>query len=147
MGIIHGLRATEPYDAELWASSDTLEMAIKGTRNLTNTAVTIFTDSSAALANIKSAVRPEGLAVRDLIYQKANILRTNGHSVVLRCIPGYSKIEGNERANFAAKSIAHRRGKETDCRSSLAHVKTELKKTQLAELSAWRQLQIQKRGQ
>lgn len=57
----------------MWAVSDDLEVAIKETRNVTNTAVTIFTDSSAAMTNIKKSVaKPEGLAVRDLIYQRSN---------------------------------------------------------------------------
>lgn len=130
----------------MWAVSDALEVAIKETRNVTNTAVTIFTDSTAVMTNIKKSVsKPERLAARDLIYQRANRLLTNGHSVTLQWVSSHSKVEGNERADSAAKSIAYRGGKETDCWSSLAHVKIELKRTRLAELSAWRQLQIQER--
>ena len=48
-------------------------------------------DSSAALTNIKKKVaKPEGLAVRDLIYQRAKELIANGHSVTLRWVPGHS---------------------------------------------------------
>lgn len=54
-------------------------------------------------------------------------------------------MKGNERADSAAKIVADKRGKEKDCWSSLAHVKTELKRTRLAELSAWRQVKKQKR--
>lgn len=55
------------------------------------------------------------------------------------------KIEGNERADLAAKEAACRGGKETDCWSSLAHVRTELKRTTLDELSTWHLLKTQER--
>lgn len=96
------------------------------------------------MENIRVA-KSGGLAVRDLIYQQANNLQTNGHSVILRWVPGHLDIEGNERADSAAKSAAHRGGKETDCWSSLAHVKAELKKTRSADLSTWSQLKTQER--
>lgn len=57
----------ESYNAELWAISDALEIAIKETGNTDYTTVTIFTESKTAVANITAAI-PEGLAVRDLIY-------------------------------------------------------------------------------
>ena len=127
-------------------SSDALELAIKETRNITATPVTVFTDLRAALIKIqKKASAPEGLAVRDLVHQKPKELTTNGHSVTLRWVPGHSKVEGNERANCAAKRAAERGGIETDCWSSLTHVKTELKRTRWAELSAWHQKKAQER--
>ena len=52
---------------------------------------------------------------------------------------------GNERADLAAKEAAHRGGKETDCWSSLIHVKTELKGATLDELSTWHLLKAQER--
>lgn len=136
----------EPYDAELWAVFDALEVAIKETRDVNHKVLTIFIDPSVAMINIQKIVaKPEGLAVRDPIYQRANKPITNGHSVTLRWASGYSKIEGNGRADFAARSAAYRRGKETDYWNSLTHVKIELKRTRLAALLAWRQLKIQER--
>lgn len=84
----------EPYDAELWALSDALEIAIKETRNTHNMTISIFTDSKAAMEYIRVA-KSKGLAVRDLINQRANELQTNGHSVILRWVPGHLDIEGN----------------------------------------------------
>lgn len=93
----------------------------------------------------KKVAKPEGLAVRDLVYEGAKELTKNGHSVTLRWIPGHSKIEGNEKADSAAKIAADGGRKETDCWSSLTHVKKKLKRTRLAELSAWHQLKMQER--
>lgn len=136
----------QPFDTELWAISDALEVAIKESRNVTATPVTVFTDSRVALTKIqKKASEPEGLAVRDLAYQRAKELTTNGHSVILRWIPGHSKVEGNEKADIAAKGAAERGGLETNCWSSLTHPKTELKRTRLAELSTWHQMKAQER--
>ena len=84
----------QPYDAELWAISDALVAAIKEIRNGNATAVTIFTDSSAAMIKMgKKVANPKGLAVRDLVYERAKELTKDGHSVTLRWIPGHSKIE------------------------------------------------------
>ena len=137
----------QPFDTELWAIFDALEVAIKKTRNATSTPITIFTDSRAALTKIqKKKSEPKGLAVRELVYQRAaEELITNGHSVILRWVPGHYKVEGNERTDLATKRAAERGGLETDCWSSLTHIKTELKRTKLAELSAWHQVKTQER--
>ena len=86
----------QPFDTELWAIFDALEAAIKETRNATSMPITIFTDSRAALTKIqKKTSEPEGLEVRDLVYQRAEELITNGHSVTLRWVLGHSEVEGN----------------------------------------------------
>lgn len=72
----------------------------------------------------KKIAKPGGLAVRDLVYQRAKELVANGHLVTLRWVPGHSKAEGNERADSAAKRAADRGGIGTDCWSSLTHVNT-----------------------
>lgn len=43
-----------------------------------------------------------------------------------------SKIEGNEKADLAAKEAAHRGGRETDCWSSLAHIKNGVKENEIS---------------
>ena len=40
------------------------------------------------------------------IYQKAQELVERGHKIFIRCIPGYSRIEGNKRIDKAAKKAS-----------------------------------------
>lgn len=87
--------------------------------------------------------KPEGLAVKDLVYQRVKELITNRHSVILRWVPGHSRVGGDERADSAAKDAPYRGGKETDFWSPLTHVKAELKRTRLAELSSWQNIKMQ----
>lgn len=68
----------------LYAVSDILKIAIKKTTNVNNTAVIIFTDSSAVMINIKKIVaKPKRQVVRDFIYQKANKLLMSRQSIIL----------------------------------------------------------------
>lgn len=61
----------------------------------------------AALTKIQNkCLEPEGLAARALVYQKAKELTSSGHSITLRWVPGHSKVEGNEKADLAAKRAA-----------------------------------------
>lgn len=85
-------------------------------------------------------------AVKDFMCQRAKELAQSGHVVVFRWVPGHSKMEGNEKADLAAKEAAYRGGRETDCWSSLAHIKMELKRTRSDELSTWHQLKTQKKA-
>lgn len=76
----------------------------------------------------KKAPELEGLAVRDLLHQRANELIKNGHSVILHWVPGYSKVEENERADLATKKAAGKGGIETDCWTSTYSCETRAKK-------------------
>ena len=51
----------------------------------------------------------------------------------------------SQKGSLAAKEAAHRGGRETDCWSSLTHVKTELKRATLDELSTWHLLKAKER--
>ena len=133
----------QPDDAELWAIFEALEVVIKETDNFNTTSITVFTDSKAALTKIQENGRKS--AIKDFLYQRATELVQSGHVVVFQWVPGHSKIEENERADLAAKEVAYRGGKETECWSSLAHVRTELKRTTLDELSTWHLLKTQER--
>ena len=89
--------------------------------------------------------RVGGDAIRNLIYQNAHVIKNAGNTVVLRWVPGHSEIPGNEKADAAAKDIAHKGGRETDHWSSLTHIKSELQKARSAELLAWHQSKGQER--
>ena len=72
--------------------------------------------------------KPEGLVVRDLVYQRAKELIKNEHSVALLWTPGHSKIEVNEKAYSAAEIAADGGGKETAAYSR----ETRAKKNQIS---------------
>lgn len=136
----------DSFDVELWAISDALNLDSKETRNAEPTTVTIFTNSQTAMTKIlEPKTKVGGDAIRNLIYQRARTMKNAGHTIVLRWVPSHSKVLGNEKAEEAAKDVAHRGGRETDHWSSLTHIKAELQRTRLAELSAWHELKSQER--
>lgn len=53
-----------------------------------------------------------GSAVKDLIYQRAKELKKYGHSLLIPWVPGRADIEGNERADSAAKDVDQKGGRE-----------------------------------
>lgn len=131
----------DSFDAELWAISDALEISIKETRNGNPLKITIFTDSQAALAKIiDSKAKIGGDTIRALIQENAHEIKSSGHTLILRWVLSQSKIPGNKKADASAKDIAHKRGRQTDYPSSLTFIKTELRKTKLAELVLWHQI-------
>lgn len=68
-------KKNQPYDGELSAISDAIEVTIKETRNTNATSVTAFTDSKAAMTKIqKKDAESEGLTVKGLVYEKTEEL-------------------------------------------------------------------------
>lgn len=60
------------------------------------------------------------------IYQKTEQLVQQGHEISIRWISGHNKIEGNERADRAAKKVAGEGKVRTARWTSLAHVKRQI---------------------
>lgn len=73
--------------------------------------MTVFTDSKTGVAKIQNEhAKTGGSAIKDLVYQRAKELRNYGTSLIIRWVPGHAKIDGNERADSAAKDVAQREG-------------------------------------
>ncbi len=72
-----------------------------------------------------------GQALKLQIYQKAQKLVEQGHSVSVMWVPGHSGLEGNEREDKAAKEAALGGTVRTAKWTSLTHVTTEEKKSQI----------------
>ncbi len=62
------------------------------------------------------------------VYQKTERLVQQGHNISIRWISAHNKIEGNERADRAAKEAASEGKVRTARWTSLAHVKRKLQK-------------------
>lgn len=97
----------EVVDAELYAITEALKPG-RGWRFQPETRViNIFTDSRAALQRITKGVSSEvgQWLVRRIVERTENIRRASGQ-VTLRWVPAHSGIEGNQRADEAARSAA-----------------------------------------
>lgn len=57
---------------------------------------------------------PKRLAVKNLVQQKGKKLKTNGYSLILRCVLSHFKLDRNERTDYITKKIAEKREIETD---------------------------------
>ncbi|KAI9043120.1 uncharacterized protein KD926_004623 [Aspergillus affinis] len=71
--------------------------------------ITVFSDSQAAIQAVQNPGRPSGQYVLRAIYERIRTLRGSGlqqEDIELRWIPAHIGIEGNERADEAAKRAA-----------------------------------------
>ena len=85
------------------------------------------------------------------IYQKAEKLVQQGHSIFVRWVPSHSGIEGNEKADKAAKEAARGEKVQTAKWTSLTHVKRQIKEEKKLQISLWheqkaKEREVNKRG-
>ena len=136
----------EILDTELWAISEALDTAIRKTSTAHNTLLTIFCDSQKALTTIRlPPLQKENRFLRAQIYYKAEKLKTYGHTVVCRWVPGHTGLIGNEKADLAARNKAEKRGRQAERWSSLAHIRENLAKVRSTEITRWHEKSIQER--
>jgi ribonuclease HI len=131
----------EIFDAELWGVSDALKVALEVAHP--NEAVTVFIDSQAAIQQIRYLTGGGGQAITLQIYRRALELQRKHHPVTLRWVPGHANIEGNERADKAAKEAASGLGRRTARWSSLAHVRRSVTQTASTDSQQWLHLKMQ----
>ena len=94
----------EILDAKIWGISETLKVAgQKAIRTQQHLAVSIFCDSQTIINKLAKMDSSAGQALKIQIYQKADQLTQQGHSISVYWVPGHSGLEGNERADKAAK--------------------------------------------
>lgn len=97
----------EIFDAEMWGISEAVKIAEKKCAGVQQPlAINIFCDSQTAINRLKIIDSKAGQALKCQIYQKVEQLTRQLHEISVRWVPGHSNMEGNERADVAAKEAA-----------------------------------------
>lgn len=97
----------EIFDVEMWGISEAIKVAEQKSREVLHCLViSIFCDSQTTINNLGKDHSSRGQALKRQIYQKTEWLVQQGHDISIRWILGHSKIEGNEKADRAAKKAA-----------------------------------------
>jgi ribonuclease HI len=120
----------EVFDAELTGAYKALEIALK---NKGQGPVTVLLDSQAAIARLGHQRIGPGQSLAIHANTIATALKARGRPVTIQWVPGHHGIEGNERADQAAKSAAQKPPRNDQGGLSLAHVNracTEIVRTQ-----------------
>ncbi len=123
-------------DAELWGISQALKIALKETTPKKAGRITVYSDAQMAIKQLQEAKSNVGQTLRIQIYKQARQLRAYGREVIVRWIPGHSRVEGNERADKAAKKVVANRRAQVAWWSSLTHVKKKITDAKNSEISS-----------
>ena len=107
------------FDAELWEVADALREA--GEQRLQGP-ITVYLDSQAAIKRIQRDEKRGVQAIVRLIHSRAKELQQGGSLVAIRWVPGHAGVEGNERADKAAKDATMGEGRRTANWASIAHI-------------------------
>jgi ribonuclease HI len=127
------------FDAELYGIKSALNIAInKVSRNPYIKRLIVLSDSQAALLRVSTDYLGPGQAIAIDISARAQTLIDNGIEVILQWVPSHISIEGNERADKAAKEAA---GKPitpgTERYSSFSYITRKIKARKQAETKDW----------
>jgi ribonuclease HI len=103
---IHLGQNKEVYDAELYGIAEAVSIAHRIVKKTGHTRIAVFSDAQAALKRIKDNSTGPGqwLALRTI--ERVKRARGDGVNVTIQWIPGHKGVEGNERADQAAKKAA-----------------------------------------
>ena len=117
----------EIFDAEMWGISEAFKVAEQKTEKIRQPwVISIFCDSQTVINNLRECGSYVGQALKMQIYQKAKKLVQQGHDISIRWVPGYSGVEGNKRANKAAKKAAIGERVRTAKWTNLTHIKQQI---------------------
>ncbi len=117
----------------------------KATRAQQHLVISIFCDSQTAINKLAKMNNSAGQALKIQIYQKVGQLTQQGHRVSVYWIPGHSGLEGNERADKAAKEAAMGDRIRTAKWKSLTHIKWRITDEKKAQIYTWYEQKIKER--
>lgn len=123
----------------LWVISQALKIALKEITPRKAGRITVYSDSQLAIKQLQATNNKEGQALISQIATQVRQLRSNGGEVIVQWIPSHSGIEGNERADKAAKEAAADTRTQVVRWSSLTHVKKKIIEAKNSEMYSWRQ--------
>ncbi len=136
----------EIFDAEMWGISEAVKVAEKkGSRVQQPLAISIFCDSQTAINRLKMMDSKAGQALKSQVYRKVEQLTQQKHKISLRWVPGHSNVEGNEKADMAAKEAAAGQRIQTAKWTSLTHLKRRITEEKAAQLLAWNDQGVKER--
>ena len=122
----------------MWGISEAVKIAekkcLKAQQPLV---VSIFCDSQHAINRLRVLDCQAGQALKGSIYQKVEQLIRQRHGIVVCWVPSHCKVEGNERADRAAKEAAGEERIRTAKWTSLTHLKRRITEEKRAQLRAW----------
>ena len=119
-------RSKEVFDAELQGVCRALELAQAMGENRQ---VTVFVDSQAAISRLQHTEPGPGQALALRAHRAAKRLRERRVGVTVQWVPGHMGVEGNERADQAAKQAATRPARDDEISLAHAHrVSTEARR-------------------
>lgn len=136
----------EILDVEIWGISEAVKVAEqKCIRTQQPPEISIFCDSQTAINKLRVMNSKEGQALKAQIYQKAKQLVQQRHQISICWVPSHCGIEGNEKADLAAKEAAGGQRVHIVKWKSLTHLKRRITEEKKVQLSTWHSQMTKKR--
>ena len=122
----------------MWGISEAVKIAeqrcLKAQQPLV---IGIFCDSQIAINKLKVMDSKAGQALKAQIYRKVEQLIRQRHEISVCWVPSHSNVEGNEKADTAAKEAAGGERIRTAKWTSLTHLRRQITEEKKAQLLAW----------